>query len=202
MNATFKPSATVDARGLSCPLPIVRARKAIDALQVGEILEVLATDKGAPADFRGWCEQTEHKFLGVVEDEGFLRLYVKKLVPETKEKGQLFDREISSQELARRLEAGDALTVLDVREPEEYEAGHIPGALSVPIETLSEFAARLDRTAEIAVVCRSGRRSAYACRILQQAGFEKVVNVVPGMSAWSGPVEQGGAGSAPAPASR
>lgn len=199
MSTTFKPNATIDARGLSCPLPIVRARKAMDALQVGEVLEVLATDRGAPADFRGWCEQTEHKFLGVVEDEGFFRLYVKKLVPETKEKGPLFPREIRNEELARRLEAGEAPIVLDVREPEEYEAGHIPGALSVPIESLVDFTDRLDRTAEIAVVCRSGRRSAYACRILEQAGFEKVVNVVPGMSAWSGPVERGRAEDAPSP---
>ena len=191
MSSDFKPTLTVDARGLSCPLPIVRARKAIDTIQVGEVLEVLATDRGAPADFRGWCEQTEHKFLGVVEDDGFLRLYVKKLVPETREKGALFEREMRNEELARRLEAGAPLTVLDVREPEEYEAGHIPGALSVPIETLAEVAGRLDPAAEIAVVCGSGRRSAYACRILQQAGFEKVFNVVPGMSGWSGPVERG-----------
>lgn len=191
-NAPFKPSATVDARGLSCPLPIVRARKAIESLQVGEILEVLATDKGAKSDFRGWCEQTEHKFLGVVEDEGFFHIYVKKLVPETREKGKLFDREMSNEDLARRLEAGESLIVLDVREADEFEAGHIPGAISVPVESLPDYLAQLDRTAEIAVICRSGRRSAYACRILQQAGFEKVVNVVPGMSRWSGPVERGG----------
>ena len=197
MTKPFTPKATLDARGLACPLPIVRARKAMDVLQVGDVLEVLATDRGAPADFRGWCEQTEHRFLGVVEDEGFLRLYVKKLVPDTREKGPVFAREISNEELARRLEAGEPVVVLDVREPEEYEAGHIPGALSVPVESLPGFTAQLQRGSTIAVVCRSGRRSGYACRLLEQAGFDRVFNVVPGMSAWSGPVERSSAGEPP-----
>ena len=190
MRESFHPSQTIDARGLTCPLPIVRARKAMDSLQVGDILEVLATDRGAPADFRGWCQQTEQKFLGVVEDDGFLRLYIKKLIPEVREKELLFHRSIRNEDLARRLKEGEPLTVLDVREPEDFAARHIPGALSVPIEELPDWTRRLDPSTEIAVVCRSGRRSAYACQILDKSGFSRVVNVVPGLSAWTGPLER------------
>jgi TusA-related sulfurtransferase/rhodanese-related sulfurtransferase len=183
-------SHTVDARGLSCPMPIVRARKAIDTLQVGDVLEVLVTDKGAPADFRSWCQQTEHKFLDAEQEQGYTRLLVKKLVPETKEKGRVYPHEMTNDQLLARLQAGEWTTVVDVREADEYAAGHIPGAILVPIETIEDAAVDLDPSAEIAVVCRSGCRSDYACQMLSRKGFGGVWNVVPGMSGWTGPIEK------------
>ena len=179
---------TVDARGLSCPMPIVRARKAIETVAVGDVLEVLATDKGAPADFRSWCTQTDQKFLGVTQEDGFFRIVVKKVVSETKEKGRSYPHELSNDDLAARLAGGTAPLVVDVREEGEYRAGHIPGARLIPIEEIESGAAELDPTAEVAVVCRSGRRSDYACQILARMGFARVWNVVPGMTQWTGPV--------------
>ncbi|HWI60448.1 MAG TPA: sulfurtransferase TusA family protein [Symbiobacteriaceae bacterium] len=186
--STTTSTATVDARGLACPMPIVRARKAIDTIAVGEVLEVLATDKGAPADFRSWCLQTDQKFLGLAQEDGFFRMYIKKVVGETKEKGRVYPHEISNEQLAELLSTGTAPLILDVREEHEYQAGHIPGAVHVPIEQIEEGTAGLDRDREIAVVCRSARRSDYACQIMSRNGFARAVNVVPGMSEWKGSV--------------
>lgn len=188
---SVRTALTVDARGLSCPMPIVRARKAIDSLAVGDVLEVLVTDKGAPADFRSWCQQTEHKLLAAEPQDGHTRLLVKKLVAETKEKGRQFPHELTTAQLQERLAAGEPLTVLDVREADEYSAGHIPGAILIPIETITDAVKGLDPAQTYAVICRSGRRSDYACQMLSQHGLTRLYNVVPGMSGWTGPLVAG-----------
>jgi glyoxylase-like metal-dependent hydrolase (beta-lactamase superfamily II)/rhodanese-related sulfurtransferase len=75
-------------------------------------------------------------------------------------------------------------TVLDVREPTEYAAGHVPGALSIP---QAELALRLDdlpRERNLLVVCEGGVRSARAARFLRQVGFSRVNNLVGGTSGW------------------
>ncbi len=53
----------LDVRGAKCPIPIVKAKKEIDTLAVGEMLEVLATDPGSMADFRGWAKTAKHASL-------------------------------------------------------------------------------------------------------------------------------------------
>lgn len=171
-------------------MPIVRARKAIDTIQVGEVMAVLATDKGAPADFRNWCLQTDQKFLDLTEEEGYFRMTIKKVVAETKEMGRSFPHELQNQELVDHLAAGTAPLILDVREAHEYQAGHIPGAVHVPIEQMESQLTQWEPDRQIVVVCRSGRRSDYACQILANHGFTGVKNLVPGMTEWSGPIEQ------------
>ncbi len=190
VGTSYKPALTIDARGLSCPMPIVKARKGMDQIQVGEVLEVMGTDRGSPADFRSWCLQTDQKFLGVVEEEGYFRIFLKKVVSETKEKGRTYPHELTNEELAERIAAGRAPVILDVREEPEFQSGHIPGAIHIPIESIEAAVDHLDRQAEIAVVCRSGRRSDYACQILSRNGFANVKNVVPGMSQWTGPIDR------------
>jgi len=54
----------LDARGLSCPLPILRTKKAINGLQKGDVLRVMATDPGAVKDFQSFCKQTGNELLG------------------------------------------------------------------------------------------------------------------------------------------
>lgn len=189
--ATVTVDRSVDCRGLSCPMPIVRARKAMGELQVGETLVVLATDKGAPTDFKAWAERTEQKFLGVEEQDGVFHIRLKKVAAHTKEKERLFPHELSNEELQHRITKGDKPPiVLDVREPEEYAQGRITGAQFMPIESLEEHIRDLDPNQEYAVICRTGRRSDYACQILAQHGFKNVKNVVPGMADWKGPIEK------------
>jgi TusA-related sulfurtransferase len=69
----------VDARGTSCPGPILAAKKGIVDVPVGGVMEVLATDRGTQKDLPAWAKKMGHEFLGVVEDAGTWKLYVKKL---------------------------------------------------------------------------------------------------------------------------
>jgi tRNA 2-thiouridine synthesizing protein A len=69
---------TLDAQGLLCPLPVLRARKAIKALQVGELLEVLATDPGAVGDFAAFCSATGDELVESSEQEGIFRFLIRK----------------------------------------------------------------------------------------------------------------------------
>lgn len=86
---------------------------------------------------------------------------------------------------ATRLYNDDAL-VLDVREDKEYAAGHIPRAKHIPLGQLAGRMEELDKFKgkPILVTCRSGNRSAHACRILKKAGFETVYNQAGGIIAW------------------
>ncbi|HYC05057.1 MAG TPA: sulfurtransferase TusA family protein [Azospirillaceae bacterium] len=62
--------ASIDCSGLICPLPVLRARKALKALPPGGVLRVTATDKAAPRDFRVWCEEAGHTLLESGEEGG------------------------------------------------------------------------------------------------------------------------------------
>lgn len=90
-------------------------------------------------------------------------------------------------EAKRRLDAGDARLV-DVREPDEWRAGHVAGAIHIPLGTLASRASALPKDREILVICRTGNRSALAQERLEQAGFTRVTNVEGGVTAWA---EQG-----------
>ena len=73
---------------------------------------------------------------------------------------------------------------MDVREPAEYAAGHVPGAISIP---QADLALRLDQVPhdrDVLVVCEGGVRSLRAAKFLRQTGFSKVTNLVGGTSAW------------------
>jgi hydroxyacylglutathione hydrolase len=87
------------------------------------------------------------------------------------------------QGLRQRLEAGE-LSVLDVRQPAEWMSGHIDGASFV---TGGELPSRLDEVPDgpLAVVCGSGYRSSVAASLLLAEGFEPIVNVLGGMTAWT-----------------
>ena len=68
----------VDARGTSCPGPILAAKKGMIEVKMGEIMEVLATDTGTQKDLPAWSKKIGHEFLGVVEEAGYIRLFVKR----------------------------------------------------------------------------------------------------------------------------
>jgi len=71
-------SQTLDVRGQSCPLPIVRAAQAIKALSPGQLLEVLATDPGSVQDFRAWSRSTGNDLVAQSAEDGTLRFVVRK----------------------------------------------------------------------------------------------------------------------------
>ena len=69
---------TLDAKGLSCPMPLLRTKKEIDKINNGDILEILGTDPGSRNDLPGWCSRSGHEYLGEIEDSGFIRFYLRK----------------------------------------------------------------------------------------------------------------------------
>ena len=76
---SIQSQKTVDARGTSCPGPILAAKKGMVDVKVGEIMEVLATDSGTLKDLPAWSKKMGHEYLGSVEEPGFMKLYVKKM---------------------------------------------------------------------------------------------------------------------------
>jgi molybdopterin/thiamine biosynthesis adenylyltransferase/rhodanese-related sulfurtransferase len=96
--------------------------------------------------------------------------------------------EITPRELKARLDRGDDLFILDVREPHEYQICNIGGYL-IPLGDLSRRVSELDSSREIVAHCRSGKRSAEASEFLRQAGFRKVLNLKGGILAWSDEVD-------------
>jgi len=69
---------TLDAKGLNCPLPILKARKALKEVPTNGILEILATDPGSVADFEAFCRQTGNELMEHSEDDGIYRFLIKK----------------------------------------------------------------------------------------------------------------------------
>jgi tRNA 2-thiouridine synthesizing protein A len=67
---------TLDLKGLNCPLPVMKTKKALNALPKGATLEVLATDPGAPADFEAFCETTGNRLLEHTESNGVHRFLI------------------------------------------------------------------------------------------------------------------------------
>ena len=75
------------------------------------------------------------------------------------------------------------ITILDVREVDEFQAGHIEGALNAPLSTLDKEYEQLDASKRYYVICQGGMRSERACQFLEAKGFD-VVNVEGGMNQW------------------
>jgi len=69
----------VDARGTSCPGPILAAKKGMPDVKVGQIMEVLATDSGTLKDLPAWSKKMGHEFLGYVDEPGYMKLFVRRL---------------------------------------------------------------------------------------------------------------------------
>ncbi len=95
---------------------------------------------------------------------------------------------IQPEEVQAKLEAGEAIKIIDVREVDEVEAGHIPGIIHIPLGLLEYKMNELDKTETYIMVCQSGGRSGQATAFLESHGFN-VTNMVGGMLAWSGEVK-------------
>ena len=74
----LKVDLVVDARGTSCPGPILAAKKAIGGVPVGGIMEVMATDSGTLKDIPAWCKKMGHEYLGAFDDAGYLWLFLRR----------------------------------------------------------------------------------------------------------------------------
>ncbi len=99
--------------------------------------------------------------------------------------------QVSTQELQGLLSKKDTV-VIDVRTPSEFAQGHIPGARLINLydAAFGEKIAQLDKSKNYYINCRSGNRSAMACRKMQKLGFENVWNVSGGIMAWKGKLKK------------
>jgi len=92
--------------------------------------------------------------------------------------------EIETSELRRRLQAGEKLQMIDVREDDEVAQGMIEGAKHIPLGQIPDRLSEIEKSGEIVIICRSGYRSEHACEYLQQLGYEGCTNMVGGMLQW------------------
>ena len=183
---SLKTDLVLDAKGLACPMPIVKTKKAMNGLEAGQVLEVLATDKGSKADIKAWAQSSGHQYLGTIEEGDVLKHYLRKASSNEEAAERKHPHVTSNVELAAKLDANENIVVLDVREAAEYVFNHIPNAISIPLGELDDRVNELGKDAEIFVVCRTGNRSDFAAQKLTEKGFNTVFNVVPGMSEWTG----------------
>jgi rhodanese-related sulfurtransferase len=102
--------------------------------------------------------------------------------------------QVTAAGLQSRLQAGEQIVVIDVREPDEFAKGKIPNAYPIPRGVLEmQVDGRLPRESTVVLYCGAGARSALACKSLAEMGYDKVENLEGGWHAWVGsglPVEQ------------
>lgn len=98
-------------------------------------------------------------------------------------------KELTQEEWREKLNQDDNAAILDVRTEEEVEGGYIPGAKNIDIYKGQEFLdelENLDKSKNYYVYCRSGKRSAQACTLMDQKGFNDTFNLIGGFSQWTG----------------
>lgn len=76
---TIKSDKVVDARGTSCPGPLLETKKAMTSVPIGGILETLSSDEGTKADIPVWAKKMGHEFLGVVSEPSYDRIFVRRV---------------------------------------------------------------------------------------------------------------------------
>ncbi|TKH41468.1 hypothetical protein C1I60_19025 [Paenibacillus terrae] len=179
----------LDCKGLACPMPIVKTKKAMNELNAGQVIEIQATDKGSLADLQSWAQNTGHQYLGTLQSGDVMQHYLRKSHPDETRGEQTFPWTISHEELQTKLSANEKITLLDVREPAEFAFKRIPGSKSIPLGELESRLGELNVDGEIVVICRTGIRSDLACQQLAAKGAQNVKNVLLGISAWTGATE-------------
>ncbi len=92
---------------------------------------------------------------------------------------------ITVEELKKRLDAGERIHLIDVREDEEVAQGIIPGAIHLPLGQVPQRLDEIPQEEEVIFICRSGYRSDQACQYLASLGYKGTTNLIGGMLAWS-----------------
>ena len=180
---------TLDAKGLACPMPIVKTKKMMNELEPGQVIEVQATDKGSTADLKAWAESTGNQYLGTITEGDVLKHYLRKASDDELTNDSPHPHTASLEDVLVKMQGNEAIAILDVRESAEYAFGHIPTAKSIPLGELEKRMGELDPEEDIYVICRSGSRSDLAAKKMAEKGFKKPINIVSGMKDWTGPTE-------------
>lgn len=156
---------------------------------------------GGVSAFAGWVLPYNRPILLVVEDQSYVEIAVRYLVRIGYDNIRGFLKGgtegwydagypiestplLSVQELRNKLDRGERLLVLDVRDDEEWASGHIAGAVHLYVGHLEKQIAEVPRDKPVAVVCSVGHRAGLGASILLRAGFPQVYNVLGGVTAW------------------
>jgi hydroxyacylglutathione hydrolase len=204
----------LEALGTPAPLGPERVREALDAGAVAlDVRENVAygaahipgsVNVGLQGQFASWCGtllDPKTDIVLVAGDEGQAREAVVRLARVGFERvvgwleggveawegaGFAVGRtpQIGVDELSARLAAGEDLQVVDVRRPGEYVAGHVPGAISAPLDWLDRGLEGVDPSRRTAVICAGGYRSSAATSRMEARGYGELINVLGGTSAW------------------
>ncbi len=100
-------------------------------------------------------------------------------------------QDISAAELQTMMNDGQPLVLVDVRTLSEFEAGHIPGSVNLPLSDIETWAETLNQQTRTCCICGSGNRSRTAADALIAKGFPRVYNLLGGMNGWPGDIETG-----------
>jgi tRNA 2-thiouridine synthesizing protein A len=73
------PDQTLDCSGLSCPMPIIKTKKAVDSLQIGQVLKMIATDPGSTSDMKAWTNRTGHELVAAEEEGGKFIFFIRRM---------------------------------------------------------------------------------------------------------------------------
>ncbi|MDQ0495360.1 sulfurtransferase TusA family protein [Paenibacillus brasilensis] len=176
----------LDCKGLACPMPIVKTKRAMNELNPGQVMEVQATDKGSLADFQSWAQNTGHQYVGTLQKGDVIHHYLRKSNSAQVKAELMLPSTISHEELQTKLSGKQNILLLDVRESAEFELRHIPGSKSIPLGELENRLNELNLDEEIAVICQAGGRSERACQLLAAKGANNVKSVLLGISEWTG----------------
>ncbi len=98
----IKSDRVLDAKGLACPMPVVKTKKAMNELEPGQVMEVHATDKGSLADIQAWAKGSGHQYLGTTEDGNILKHFLRKAGHSEIKKEKTFPYVIQNEELQKR----------------------------------------------------------------------------------------------------
>lgn len=183
--AEITVNKVLDAKGLACPMPIIKTKKEIQTLEPGQIIEIQATDKGSKADLEAWAKATGNQYIGMIEDGDVLKHYLRKADPTEAKEETMHPHVVTIDELHEKVDGDEKITILDVRESAEYAFGHIHGAKSIPLGELEKRFEELEKDSDIHVICRSARRSDVAAQQLAEKGYT-TKNVLGGMKDWKG----------------
>lgn len=75
---TVNVDKSIDARGTSCPGPLLAAKKAIGQIEAGQVMEVLSADEGTKRDIPKWCQKKGYEYLGTIEESGYFKILLRK----------------------------------------------------------------------------------------------------------------------------
>jgi rhodanese-related sulfurtransferase len=98
-------------------------------------------------------------------------------------------KQVRPAEIKQRLDAGERLRIIDIREYDEYQTAHVEIAELLPMSEIQSWWQDLPRDEELVIMCHHGSRSAQVCMALSRAGFERLANVEGGIDAWSREVD-------------